>query len=258
MSRFTEEDHSTINQFSRLFGESIFKYFFVVFTRKDELERNHLDIQDFIKNSPPQMMSFIQKCGGRVFTFDNTVQGAKQSIQVEELLSEVQENLKINGGKYYRNEMYEEAERQILIMEEEKKRKEKEEMRRKELKKIKDKSTIVYHKEFERENNYMTDLHLELEKQFQKQGFQTSEITTEYDRYEREFHESLGMDVLHQDQVLVSRDEELMAKQNEEVERDDQEFITKKDEKFRNEVRKQIDETPLMSLRYINAINGFF
>ena len=117
MSRFTQEDHSTINHFSRLFGESIFKYFFVLFTRKDDLERNHLDIQDFIKNSPPQLMSFIQKCGGRVFAFDNTVQGAKQSIQVEELLLEVQENLKTNGGKYYTKETFEEAERQILIME---------------------------------------------------------------------------------------------------------------------------------------------
>ena len=118
LHRFTKEDQSTINQLGWHFGENVYKYFFVLFTRKDQLDRNHLNVWDFIRNSPPQFKSLIEKCGGRVFAFDNTYKEAGQNHQVQELLKEIIENSETLGRKCYTNEMYQEAERNNLTMEE--------------------------------------------------------------------------------------------------------------------------------------------
>lgn len=134
-SRFTGEEDQTVKSFAKQFGEDIYKYFIIVFTRKDELDRNKKSIWNLIREGPPSLTSFIRKCGGRIFTFDNTLRGEQSDKQAEELLYEILKNVDNNGGECYTNETYKEAERQLQEYEREEKRKH-EEVRKKELRAI--------------------------------------------------------------------------------------------------------------------------
>lgn len=108
-ARFTEEDRQAFDFFVRQFGKNIFRYVFVLFTHKDELDRKKIDIKDYLKNSPPALISLIEKCGGRTIAFDNTLEGVELDKQVQNLLEEITRNLERNGGECFRNEMYKDA-----------------------------------------------------------------------------------------------------------------------------------------------------
>ena len=189
-NRFTDEDQSTIDGLGWHFGANVYKYLFVVFTRKDQLDRNHLDIWDFIKNSPKQLLSFIEKCGDRVFAFDNTVKGAKQDHQVQKLLTEIIENSNANGGICYTNEMYQEAERKNQIIEE-KMRKERGEMSNND---NVTKKNRACQQMFEREIENPPDFESELEQTYQRQSNVDTGFITKYDGYKRDLHKSIEMD----------------------------------------------------------------
>ena len=122
--RQTNEEERTVEHFVKYFGEKIHKYFIVLFTRKDELNSKKTTLADYICSCPTKLQRFIEKCGNRVIAFDNNLEGEEQSEQVKQLLRLIVENVEKNGGEFYTNEMYIEAEKQIVKVEDEKLKKE--------------------------------------------------------------------------------------------------------------------------------------
>lgn len=116
-ARYTEEEHKSIEHFVKFFGEKIYNYFIVLFTRRDELDFNGIRIMEHIKRYPTNLKLFIQRCGNRVVAFNNKLTDEDQEKQVCELLQQILENVKNNDSKCFTNEMYEEAERQIRLKE---------------------------------------------------------------------------------------------------------------------------------------------
>lgn len=117
--RFTEEEHNSVEHFVKYFGENVYNYLIVLFTRKDDLDAENKSLQDFITTSPPELKTIIEKCGGRVFAFNNRLNGKENEEQSFGLLNLILENIKENKGRYYTNKMYEDAER--LLRKKEKK-----------------------------------------------------------------------------------------------------------------------------------------
>lgn len=126
-ARYTEEEKSTVELFVKQFGETIYKYMIVLFTRKDELDAHGIDIIDHIKGYPPTLQRLIKDCGGRIYAFNNNLKGKEQETQVELLLKGILDNVRKNGGKCYTNEMYKKAEADLRKIEKEKREKYKEE-----------------------------------------------------------------------------------------------------------------------------------
>lgn len=118
-ARYTEEEQRSVDYFVEFFGENTFKYLTVLFTRKDELDLNNINIMEHIKGYPTSLKLFIQKCGNRIVAFNNKLTGVAQEKQVNELLQLVLENVKNNDGNCFTNEMYKEAEKQIREKEKE-------------------------------------------------------------------------------------------------------------------------------------------
>ena len=81
-TRFTKDEEQTVQHFVKYFGEDIYKYLIVLFTRKEELDRRNLSLKQFIENSGQSLKSFIEKCGGRAFPIENTLQGDELDEQV--------------------------------------------------------------------------------------------------------------------------------------------------------------------------------
>lgn len=119
VSRFTEEDYTSIEHFVKHFGENIFNYLIILFTRKDDLDEDGKTLSDHIQSSPPQLQMLIEKCGGRVIAFDNRLSREEQDVQTRTLLDIIMENVAKNKGNCYTNEMYKESEQNIKRKEEE-------------------------------------------------------------------------------------------------------------------------------------------
>lgn len=109
--RYTEEQNNTVQHIVDYFGENIFQYCIVLFTKKDDLDEEGKHLCDFIKTVPLTLQTIIEKCGRRVIAFNNRLKGNKRYEQVRELLSMISENVEKNNGDCYKNEMYEEAEK---------------------------------------------------------------------------------------------------------------------------------------------------
>lgn len=111
VSRHTEEEEKSIQHFVDSFGEHIFKYFIVLFTRKDDLDEESKSLEDHIKTVPSKLQKFITKCGSRIIAFNNRLKGEQNDEQVKLLLSMIYTNVEKNNGECYSDEMYIAAER---------------------------------------------------------------------------------------------------------------------------------------------------
>lgn len=113
LNRFTQEDEESINHFINYFGKDVFRYFVVLFTRKDDLEYEGLTLEDHLKTIPQNLRKIIDKCGGRCIAFNNRAKGTTRDDQVKDLLEIINEVVRQNQGTCYTNEMYVEAEKVI-------------------------------------------------------------------------------------------------------------------------------------------------
>lgn len=111
LGRFTKEEEDSINHFVTYFGEDVFRYFIVLFTRKDDLDHHGLTLKDHITTAPRNLQEIIEKCGRRCIAFNNRAQSPARHGQVKDLLDMIDDIIRQNGGNYYTNDMYKEAEK---------------------------------------------------------------------------------------------------------------------------------------------------
>lgn len=185
ITRYTEEEHKSVQHFVDFFGENIFRYFIVLFTRKDDLdeERKHLD--DFIKSVPPTLQKIIRKSGRRVIAFNNRLKGEESDKQVRELLSMILKNVEKNNGECYKNEMYAEAEKRLQKREAEIGKNALME-RNKELQALKDTLTEEFLKEAEKHKTKTAEEYQQWQKEYieiqsEKKKAKEKQVQMEYD-----------------------------------------------------------------------------
>lgn len=111
LGRFTKEEEDSINHFVTYFGKDVFRYFIVLFTRKDDLDHHGLTLEDHIRTAPPNLQEIIDKCGRRCIAFNNRAQSPACHDQVKDLLDMIEDIMRQNGGNCYTNGMYTEAEK---------------------------------------------------------------------------------------------------------------------------------------------------
>lgn len=61
VSRFTKEDYKSIKHLVKYFGENIFNYVIILFTRKDDLDEDGKTLLDHVQSSPPHLQMLIEK-----------------------------------------------------------------------------------------------------------------------------------------------------------------------------------------------------
>ncbi|XP_015258731.1 PREDICTED: GTPase IMAP family member 7-like, partial [Cyprinodon variegatus] len=107
VTRFTKEEQDTVKMIQLFFGEEASKYTMVLFTHGELLRKmgGREAIQNLIDENEA-LSDFIEQCHGRYHVFDNE----ESPLQVRELLAKINAMVTENGGSYYTNEMFEEAE----------------------------------------------------------------------------------------------------------------------------------------------------
>ncbi|CAI5674712.1 unnamed protein product [Oreochromis niloticus] len=91
------------------FGPTVWDYTIMLFTHGDRLENK--TINDIITESDENLRNFIRKCSGGFHVFNNkTPEGQKQVTTFTEKIKTL---VALNGGSYYKTELYPEKERKI-------------------------------------------------------------------------------------------------------------------------------------------------
>ncbi|XP_062586401.1 GTPase IMAP family member 4-like [Saccostrea cucullata] len=157
-TRFTKEEYDAVTHFVDHFGERIFDYFIILFTRKDDWNHDNKTLEDHLKSIPSNLKEIVEKCGNRCLAFNNRARGKTQDLQLRSLLKMIKGIFQKNGQKYYTNEIYEEATR-LMEQREKEIKKDLEMKRQEEIKKIREEIEIRYqerNKIYEEKLNGMT------------------------------------------------------------------------------------------------------
>ncbi|CAM4307627.1 unnamed protein product [Leuciscus chuanchicus] len=110
LGRFTEENKKTVEKLKEAFGEHILKYTMILFTHKDQLEKENKTIEQFLQESDPDLKKLVESCGNRFFFLDNI---SASFPQIKDLLSKIEKMVKENGGTHFTNDMFDETEKHI-------------------------------------------------------------------------------------------------------------------------------------------------
>lgn len=109
-ARYTLEEKDAIYTNFRLFGENIFKYTIVVFTKKDTLDYHKKTLKEHVNNASDGLKKIIQDCNYRCIAFNNHATGPAAEEQVFELLKMISAMQSGNKEEYYTDERYLKAE----------------------------------------------------------------------------------------------------------------------------------------------------
>uniref|UniRef100_A0A8C3CNS8 AIG1-type G domain-containing protein n=1 Tax=Cairina moschata TaxID=8855 RepID=A0A8C3CNS8_CAIMO len=105
VGRFTKEDEEAAERLQDIFGADVFRHTIVIFTRAEELgERSLHDYVSCTHNKALQKL--IESCENRYCSVNNRATGAERDHQVMELMGMVRCMVRVNGDRYYSNEMY--------------------------------------------------------------------------------------------------------------------------------------------------------
>ncbi|XP_072228655.1 GTPase IMAP family member 7-like [Leuresthes tenuis] len=107
IGRFTKEEENCVEALEKLFGPESSQYMIVLFTRGDELKKK--TIQQYVQKGHPKLQQLIKRCGSRYHVFNNKKRCKRP--QVAELIRMIDCMVAANRGKYFSDEMFEEAER---------------------------------------------------------------------------------------------------------------------------------------------------
>ncbi|XP_016300268.1 trichohyalin-like isoform X1 [Sinocyclocheilus anshuiensis] len=99
----TREEKDTLDMIKMIFGSKAADFCIVLFTRGDDLRGQ--TIEEYVeKSKDADLKKLISDCGSRFLAFNNTE--TQDQTQVTHLLNMTEE---INQGRYFTNEMFEEA-----------------------------------------------------------------------------------------------------------------------------------------------------
>ncbi|CAJ1075960.1 uncharacterized protein LOC110003510 [Xyrichtys novacula] len=109
VGRMTQEDENTQALIEQKFGPRVWDFTIVLFTYGDRLEGK--SINDVVKQSDDNFRNFIRKCSGGFHVFNN--KDPQDQKQVTNFIKKIQTLVALNGGEYYKTELYPEDEQKI-------------------------------------------------------------------------------------------------------------------------------------------------
>ncbi|CAC5418381.1 GTPase IMAP family member 4 [Mytilus coruscus] len=118
VGRFSPEERQTLETYLKMFGEGVYKYLIVLFTKVDTLHGDRKlsqKFEAFLENIPSDLQRFLNLCDNRCLPFNNAANGKKRKKYFHQLYNLIQETVGKNEGDFYTNDMYRETEKIIQM-----------------------------------------------------------------------------------------------------------------------------------------------
>ena len=109
LERFTEENAKVFEVIMQLFGSELKKYLIVVFTKKDQMLRCNMSLEQLIEKSPKALKNIIHNYCRDYMAIDNT-KPYETNEDASLLIHKINEIVESNGGQFYTSESYQIAE----------------------------------------------------------------------------------------------------------------------------------------------------
>uniref|UniRef100_A0A672L383 AIG1-type G domain-containing protein n=1 Tax=Sinocyclocheilus grahami TaxID=75366 RepID=A0A672L383_SINGR len=106
VGKFTQEEKNTLDMIMKIFGPKAADFCIVLFTRGDDLKKDY-NKQYVEKSKDAELKKLISDCGNRFLSFNNTE--TQDQMQVTHFLNMIEKVKRSNQGRYFTNEMFEEA-----------------------------------------------------------------------------------------------------------------------------------------------------
>ncbi|XP_062262482.1 GTPase IMAP family member 9-like [Platichthys flesus] len=107
--RFTKEEEETVKIIQKLFREQAARYTMALFTHGDDLEVEGVTIEKVI-GKRKALRSFLDQCKGGYHVFNNR---NEDPAQVHELLEKINRMVERNGGSYFTNMRFQNAQKDV-------------------------------------------------------------------------------------------------------------------------------------------------
>ncbi|XP_077978193.1 uncharacterized protein LOC144433713 [Glandiceps talaboti] len=109
--RFTDEHVASIKIFQRVFGKEMMKYVILLFTRKDQLERDEMTLEQFLEGGVPDFLDdVLTECDRRTIAFDNKEKdNKKKTKQPSELIKLIDKTKEANDHRPFHNAVTDEV-----------------------------------------------------------------------------------------------------------------------------------------------------
>lgn len=107
--KLTPDECTCVEKFTEMFGEDVFKFAMVVFTKGKQLKA--FSLKEYLQHVEEPFLSFFKKCNHRMLTLDNDDTDIKKAQAVEKLFAMI--DSMNNGNSYYTNEMLKIAEKVV-------------------------------------------------------------------------------------------------------------------------------------------------
>ncbi|XP_063436226.1 uncharacterized protein LOC134717659 [Mytilus trossulus] len=104
-NRLTEEETKSFLDMEIMFGKEFYNYVILVFTGKDWIDREKVELRDFLKQMPEFFQQVLTKCSRRVLAFNNIIEksGKGNEEQTDELFKMIGQ-MNTNGKEKYCSE----------------------------------------------------------------------------------------------------------------------------------------------------------
>ncbi|XP_026054554.1 trichohyalin-like [Carassius auratus] len=106
MGKITKEEKDTLEMITKIFGPEAADFSIVLYTRKDKFKKQTIE-QYVGKYKNEELDKLIRDYGNRFLAFNNT--DIQDREQVKQLLNKIEEMRKSKQGRYFTNEMFEDA-----------------------------------------------------------------------------------------------------------------------------------------------------
>ena len=128
IARFTLEEKKTVEFFLDRFGKNLENFLIIAFTCKDKLEQEEMSVHDYVNtlSHSSELWKLLNRINNRYVVFGYKGRQEDRENEVQDLLNMIDNMVQSNGGQYYTNEMYNEAEKILQERWEEEKKRERE------------------------------------------------------------------------------------------------------------------------------------
>ncbi|KAL5015333.1 hypothetical protein ScPMuIL_009603 [Solemya velum] len=119
IGRFTQEESATVRHLRSIFGDEMMRHLIVLFTGKDDLVYERKTLREMLLNVPKDLDNVLRECNNRAIGFNNRAHPSERDRQMEELIRMIDSMVRDNGGRFYTNTVFEQAEQAMRRREEE-------------------------------------------------------------------------------------------------------------------------------------------